>query len=168
MQEVTSKLTHLQTQLKSFVKKSPEQLEKFVSENSQHIHGDHFLMVEVKYMLCLMYGNVVGYQYKGLASRWHDEFKLMSAIFISTDLSEQQLQRKIEICGNILRVYDAIDPGEANQRNNVMFELKCATIVQTKIKLSRNLIERQQAIVWNISQVFLTDPKQLFELNFRL
>lgn len=80
----------------------------------------------------------------------------MSAIFISADLSEQQLLRKMELCSNILKVYDAIDPGEANQRNNVMFELKCATIVQTKIKLSLNLISRQQAIVRIVSFLFLS------------
>lgn len=61
----------------------------------------------------------------------------------------------MEICENILRVYDAVDPGEANQRNNVMFELKCATIIQTKIKLSQNVIERQQAIVWNVCHLLL-------------
>jgi hypothetical protein len=65
-QEITSKLSRLQSQLSSFMKKCPEQLEDFVLEHSKHIHSDHALMVEAKYMLCLMYGNVVGYQYKGL------------------------------------------------------------------------------------------------------
>jgi hypothetical protein len=57
------------------MKKCPEQLEEFVLEHSKHIHSDHALMVEAKYMLCLMYGNVVGYQYKGLT------FQLIFFIF---------------------------------------------------------------------------------------
>lgn len=65
-QEITSKLTRLQSQLNSFIRKCPEQLEKFLVEHSKHIHNDHLLMVEVKYMLSMMYGNVVGYQFKGL------------------------------------------------------------------------------------------------------
>lgn len=70
-QEITSKLTRLQSQLNSFIRKSPEQLEKFLLENSKHIHSDHLMMVEVKYIICLMYGNVVGFQFKGLIFSIH-------------------------------------------------------------------------------------------------
>lgn len=31
----------------------------------KEIHGNHLLIIEVKYMLCLMYGNIGGYHYKG-------------------------------------------------------------------------------------------------------
>lgn len=105
-------------------------------------------MVEVKYMLCLMYGNVVGYQFKGLTSifSWLNLYWCYT-ISVLADLPEQLLQRKIEICENLLRVYNAIDPGEANQRTNVMFELKCATIIQTKHKFNRKLIDKEQATV---------------------
>lgn len=74
-QQITSKLVRLESQLNSFIKKIPEQLEKFLSENLKEIHEDHFLMVEVKYMLCLMYGNVTGYQYKGLTPFHIDDDK---------------------------------------------------------------------------------------------
>lgn len=68
LQEITSKLNRLQTQLYSFIKKCPEQLEQFIFDNSKQIHDNHFVMVEAKYMLCLMYGNIAGYHYKGLTS----------------------------------------------------------------------------------------------------
>jgi hypothetical protein len=68
----------LQNQLNSFIKKCPEQLEQFAFENSKHIHENHFLMVEAKYMLCLMYGNVAGYQYKGLTRSLMSERFLMA------------------------------------------------------------------------------------------
>lgn len=114
-------------------------------------------MVEVKYMLCLMYGNIAGYQYKGLAFPSMSELFLTPhsrchvAHFVPVDLPEELLQRKIELCGNILKVYDAIDPGEANQRTNVEFELNCATVIQTKAKLHRNLFKRDAALVRKLS-----------------
>lgn len=144
-QEITSKLTRLQSQLNSFIRKCPEQLEKFLVEHSKHIHNDHLLMVEVKYMLSMMYGNVIGYQFKGLT--FH--FSICNAIRSLTfpELPHQLLQRKIDICENVLRVYDAIDPGEASQRTNVLFELKCATIYQIKHKLNQKRIDKTQATV---------------------
>lgn len=76
MQEISSKLSRLQSQLNSFIKKCPEQLEQFIFEHSKHIHDNHLLMVEAKYMLCLMYGNVAGYHYKGLTSSVTERFLL--------------------------------------------------------------------------------------------
>jgi hypothetical protein len=55
----------VQAQLKSLSNKSPRTLEEFLMENSCNIHDDHLLMVEVKYALCLMYGNVAGFRYEG-------------------------------------------------------------------------------------------------------
>lgn len=63
-QEIGSKLSRLQSQL-NMLGKCPEHLEKFLLEKSELVHPDHSLMVEVKYMLSLLYGNVRGYQYKG-------------------------------------------------------------------------------------------------------
>lgn len=160
-QEITSKLSRLQSQLNSFIKKCPERLEEFVLEHSQHIHSDHALLVEVKYMLCLMYGNVVGYQYKGLTFQLVFYIFSFSFFYVNSehvsqfffpflplpDLSEQLLQRKIELCENLLRVYGAIDPGETDHKTNVTFELNCATIIQTKIKLQQSLVRKEEAMV---------------------
>lgn len=63
------------------------------------------------------------------------------------DLPEKLLERKIALCESCLTVYDAVDPGEANHRANVLFELNCARIIRTKGKLSRNLVSRGDAIV---------------------
>lgn len=71
----------------------------------------------------------------------------MSKMSFAENLPEKLLQRKIELCENVLKVYDKIDPGESNQRTNVIFELNCATIFQTKRKLSRKLIKRDDAMV---------------------
>jgi len=106
-------------------------------------------------MLCLMYGNINGYHYKGLTPRLHHESPFDVKNFLFLDLSEQLLQRKIELCKSLLRVYDAIDPGETNHRTNVTFELNCATIIQRKLELNRNQIDREEANVWNENSVAL-------------
>lgn len=124
-------------------------MDEFISEHSKHIHGDHLALVEGKYMATMMYGNIKGYQYKG----WLN-FPLIIKFFLTfdfsdSDLPEKFLQRKIDLCRNVLEVYDKIDPGESNQRANVIFELNCATIMQYKAKLSRNLIKKDDALVWS-------------------
>lgn len=68
-------------------------------------------------------------------------------LFTVSELSAFTLQRKIDLCENILEVYNAMYPGEATHRMNAMFELNCAKIVQTKRKLEQNLIKRPEAIV---------------------
>jgi hypothetical protein len=52
--------------LQNLSNKSPRTLEEFLNENLREIHDNHLLMVEVKYALCLMYGNIVGFQYEGI------------------------------------------------------------------------------------------------------
>lgn len=136
-------MSRLENQLNSLPQKTPEHLEKFI-ENSKHIHGDHLLVGEVKYMLCLMYGNVTGYQYKGLPIKSsHTKFTTKSF----SDLSERLLQRKTELCRNLIEIYDKIDPGETTQRMNILFELNCAIIVETRLKLLQNRVKRHEAQV---------------------
>lgn len=123
-------------------------------------------MVEAKYMLSLMYGNVAGFQYKGL--HFHVRC-FMSSLFNSRnilDLSEKLLQRKIDLCRSILKVYDAIDPGETNQRLNALFELNCATIIQTKIKFQSQNVKRDEAIVGK--HLLRLDSETIKEFSFRL
>lgn len=55
--------------------------------------------------------------------------------------------RKLQLCENILEIYNAIDPGRTNQRTNVVFELNCAKIIDARHKLNRNLITRTVAEV---------------------
>lgn len=97
-------------------------------------------------MLCLLYGNVPGYQLKGSTSMPLCELKTFSLAAFS-ELSDDILQRKVELCENVIAVYDKIDPGETTNRMNAVFELNCARIMKTKLDLQRNRMKRQEAIV---------------------
>lgn len=57
------------------------------------------------------------------------------------------LKRKIELCENLISVYNAVDPGRTNNLTNVIFELNCAKVMEAKMKLNRKLISRNDAMV---------------------
>jgi hypothetical protein len=63
------------------------------------------------------------------------------------ELPEELLRRKIELCENVLKVYNAINPGQTNERMNVIFELNCARLIETKIKSSQSIVHKHEAMV---------------------
>lgn len=65
LQDIFSRLKRVEQQLKSLSNKSPRTLEEFLIESSRDIHDNHLLMIEVKYALCLMYGNIAEFRYEG-------------------------------------------------------------------------------------------------------
>lgn len=67
-----------------------------MNENSAEIYDDHLLMIEVKYALCLMYGNIIGFRYQGLKWSFLKNFFLLTNFLL--DLNEKLLMRKIQLC----------------------------------------------------------------------
>lgn len=59
-------------------------------------------------------------------------FKLALINIICLDLSNEQLKRKIDVCQDVIRIYDKVDPGQTSQRTNVLFELHSARIIEQK------------------------------------
>jgi hypothetical protein len=53
----------------------------------------------------------------------------------------------MELCHNLISIYGSVDPGRSNQLTNVNFELNCAKVIETKMKLDRKLINRSDAMV---------------------
>jgi hypothetical protein len=62
------------------------------------------------------------------------------------DLTDKSLQRKINLCENVLAIYDKVDPGRTNNRTNVLFELNCARIIECQLKFDKNLIKQSDAL----------------------
>lgn len=92
-----------------------------------------------------MYGNVAGYRYEGKYT--HQNHPTTHSDILITDISENTVHRKIDLCKSILDVYNTIDPGRASQRMNIIFELNCANIIDMKNKLSKSLINKNNAMV---------------------
>lgn len=129
--------------LKNLSNKSPRTLEEFLKENSVHMHENHLLMIEVQYALCLMYGNIAEYRYEGLKTN----LQLTKINFYILELSEIILRRKIDLCENVLSIYDKISPGRTNHRMNIIFELNCAKIIECQVKYGKSLIDKIDAMV---------------------
>lgn len=47
----------------------------------------------------------------------------------------------------MLEVYDVLDPGRNNIRTNVVFEINCARIIETKRNFGKNMVTKDDAEV---------------------
>ena len=50
--------------------------------------------------------------------------------------------KKMQLCNDVLKVYDVLDPGRTILRSNVVFELNCAKIIKAKFDILRKLISK--------------------------
>lgn len=48
------------------------------------------------------------------------------------DLTSEQLKKKIDVCEDVMRIYDRVDPGQTSQKTNVLFELHSARVIELK------------------------------------
>ncbi|XP_069699803.1 uncharacterized protein SmydA-5 [Periplaneta americana] len=69
------------------------QLEELLSKLGMFLHPHHYHLYSVKHSLVQLYGHQQGYQ--------------------ASQLSEQQLERKAEMCRDLLAVTDKVDPGSS-------------------------------------------------------
>lgn len=63
--EIAAKLKMLQQQIDNLHKRSPTECENFLLKSYSMTPPNHLLLVEIKYILCLLYGNISEFQYKG-------------------------------------------------------------------------------------------------------
>lgn len=70
--------------------------ENWLKNAMKYLHSDHYLIIGVKYTLNLLYGKVAG--------------------FMIQDMNEDQLRRKMNICEDILRIADTVEPGLSRLR----------------------------------------------------
>lgn len=63
---LNAKLNQMQKELENINKRSPSDCEEYLKRNEGILAPTHSLMIEVKYMLCLLYGNLLGFHYKGI------------------------------------------------------------------------------------------------------
>lgn len=63
--DVLMLLNSLRVKLQNLDKKSIENCEKFLTDHEDILPESSVFMVDVKYALCMLYGNVAGYNYEG-------------------------------------------------------------------------------------------------------
>lgn len=63
--EILANNDALKFQIDKMNRRNPNECEEFLIRNYSIASSSHILLTEVKYILCLLYGNINGFQYKG-------------------------------------------------------------------------------------------------------
>ena len=95
-----------------------ERLELFLYKHSSMFHPHHHIMINIKQKLGVMYGNCEPYSYK--------------------DLTLPMLERKIQVCGDVIRALDKVDPGLSKWRINMINEITKARLV-VKMRVNQKI-----------------------------
>ncbi|CAH2093291.1 unnamed protein product [Euphydryas editha] len=97
--------------------------EKFLSKYRNVLHDSHYLFLSAKHSLSQLYGKVSDYMIH--------------------QMSEEQLLRKIEICRDLMKVFDIIEPGYSRLRGITLYELHAPLMVLTTRDFERKTITKE-------------------------
>nr|XP_018907165.1 PREDICTED: protein msta-like [Bemisia tabaci]XP_018907166.1 PREDICTED: protein msta-like [Bemisia tabaci] len=136
----------LKKELQSLDKSSPSQLEHFLESYLTFdgvLHENNCHVLEAKYALCQIYGNML------------------------SELSDDQLTNKINLCNDILEVANILEPGITKLRGVLLYDMQAAMAVLTKKLLESEKITAAQAdasmrqvisVLQDAAVILKTDP----------
>uniref|UniRef100_A0A1B6C0V1 SET domain-containing protein n=3 Tax=Clastoptera arizonana TaxID=38151 RepID=A0A1B6C0V1_9HEMI len=101
-----------------------EALEFFLKQYKNILHKHHYCMLGIKYSLSQLYGKCNGY--------------------LIHELTEEQLNRKKEICEDLLSVFNVIEPGMSRIRAITMYELHAPIMIQLTRQFQMQNISKRQ------------------------
>ncbi|XP_059477040.1 SET domain-containing protein SmydA-8 [Neocloeon triangulifer] len=94
--------------------------EKFLVKYSKLLPPSHYLLLGVKHSLCQLYGKVAEY--------------------LISDLSDDMLERKKDICEELMPIFDVLEPGMSRLRGMTLYELHAPLMVlATRAFEARNI-----------------------------
>ncbi|CAH2235071.1 jg14554 [Pararge aegeria aegeria] len=102
----------LKQELNALNKSGPKGFEEFIDKYTATLHSTNHLVIQAKLALMQIYGNYKGYTL--------------------SDLPDYLLNRKIDICHELLDVADKLKPGWSRFRGTILLELQAAMTMQTK------------------------------------
>lgn len=131
----------LKQDLNKLNKTGPQELEEFVEKYNLTLHPTNHLIVQAKLALAQIYGNYKGYTLPGTS--FYFNYLFISIAFLCIDhcvyilsllseLSNDLLNRKIEICHELLELADKLEPGWTRFRGTILLELQAAMSMHTK------------------------------------
>ncbi|GLH02468.1 SET domain-containing protein SmydA-8, isoform A [Gryllus bimaculatus] len=135
----------------------PEALENFVEKYISALHPKNSFIVQAKYALSQIYGNGAGYELP--------------------ELPEHLLNRKIELCHELLELADALSPGMSTFRGLLLYDLQAAMVVQAKRDFENDKITKQNAqdimgdamkLLQEASEILRQDPDMTDELQSKM
>ncbi|XP_070506795.1 SET domain-containing protein SmydA-8-like [Chironomus tepperi] len=152
--KVIQLMSEIRNSLDRLNKRSVVDCENFMKSYKKFLPDSSVFMVDVKYALCMLYGNVEGYFYE--------------------DLSLDQIQRKLQICNQLLSELTILEPGISNSVLNTKFELNVAEILiikrqfKPKDETSKLIASHMAKIteIYNLLRV-ASDGKALIDNRFK-
>lgn len=111
------KITEAAKQVEEAGRGGIDDLEATLHRLVELVHPRHYLAMQVKRMLCLMYGNCPSHRLDSM--------------------KEKQLKRKVELCQEYIAVYSILEPGLTKWKGRL-----CEELARTLIKLEgRNCVD---------------------------
>lgn len=106
------------------------------------LHEQNTFVLQVKYALTQLYGNVSGFLWDGMKIFINDKWKsVFFFIFVCLfflhsfsilEIGDTELNRKISLCKELLDVAEILEPGRSIFRGRLLVDLQEAQFVQTE------------------------------------
>ncbi|KAJ2940347.1 hypothetical protein O0L34_g21 [Tuta absoluta] len=97
--------------------------EEFLHKYRNVLHSVHYLCLSAKHSLSQLYGKVENYMIH--------------------EMPETELNRKIEICRDLMKVFDVIEPGYSRLRGVTLYELHAPLMILTTRDFERKAITKE-------------------------
>lgn len=137
----------LQKEIENIPKNSLKPFEEFLIKYQLILHEKNTHVIQIKYALTQLYGNVPGFFLNGTYMLKKIIFYLyvLNLLFLSLELSNAALERKIFLCNELLEIADQIVPGKSDFRGSLLLDLLMDTELQFGYTLTGQLIHNQHA-----------------------
>lgn len=99
-------------------------LEFFLKKYRNVLHPNHYICLAIKLSLSQLYGKIDNY--------------------LIYQLSDQQLSRKIELCKEIMQVFNIIEPGLTKLRGVTLYELHAPLMVLLTRQFERGTVKKEE------------------------
>ncbi|GAB0093570.1 SET domain-containing protein [Sergentomyia squamirostris] len=105
---------------------NPKEFEAFILKYRDTLHGTNTHMLQVKYALIQLYGNIPG--------------------FHMSQLNDAALIRKVDLCRELLEVANELEPGYSFFRGYLLMDLQAVLAIQAKRDFDSKVIDREETL----------------------
>lgn len=142
----------LSDELDKMERRSPRPLEEWLQKYEETLHPRNTHVLQVKYALIQLYGNVGGFYLHGESADLSDNSHYTIPCFCTchprpkrTELNKAALERKISLCIELLEVADRVEPGATLFRGKILLDLQQVMTMKTKREFEAELITHAKA-----------------------
>ncbi|CAG4982109.1 unnamed protein product [Colias eurytheme] len=120
---VQATLKRLTDELEQIDANDVEGFERYLTKYRSTLHSNHYLRLSALHSLSQLYGKLSRYMIH--------------------ELPERLLQRKLDICRDLMRVFDVIEPGYSRLRGITLYELHAPLMVLTTREFEKKAISKE-------------------------